>query len=205
MGFIVDLFTGDKAKDAIKDSQNLIINESKATRDAQVGNANQYFDYARGQTNPFYQTGANSLGGVNAFTTPGADLSSFLASDPGYAASVREGQNAVASSQAVRGLLNSGSTLKALTRFGQDNANQHLDQIFGRYMAGAGIGQNALGQQLLAGQFATSQKNNALNFDMDRRASAYATKGEARSDFWGGVGGSLNNSANMFAKLIGGF
>lgn len=205
MGFVTDLFFGSKGKDAVKDSQNQIINESKATAGTQIGNAQAYQEFANTQSNPFYQTGTNALSGVQAFTTPGGDLSAFLANDPGYKAGLQGGVNAIDQGAAARGLLGSGGRLKALERYGQDYANQHLDNIFARYMGASGIGQNALGQQLQAGQFATSQKNNALNFDIDRRASAYGAKGEARSDFWGGLNGSLNSYGNAFAKLIGGF
>lgn len=205
VGAGVGIATGSAGKNAIVDSQNQIINESITARDAQVGNAQRYQDFANQQTNPFYQTGVSALNGVNAFTTPGFDLNSFLQSDPGYQAGLQGGVNAIDQGAAARGLLGSGSRLKALERYGVDYNNQKLDSLFGRYMGAAGIGQNALGQRLDAGQFATSQMNNALNYDINRRGSAYGAKGEARSDFWGGVGGSVNSLTNTFGNVLGGF
>lgn len=64
----------------------------------------------------------------------------------GYNFQLGQGQNAIASSNAAKGLLNSGATAKALTRYGQDLAattfNNYLTQLGGlstRGLQGAGM------------------------------------------------------------------
>jgi len=66
--------------------------------------------------------------------------------DPGYQFRMAEGMKAINAGASARGMANSGSTLKALTRFGQDNATAEYDKVYNRNAARlgslAGIGSN---------------------------------------------------------------
>jgi hypothetical protein len=87
---------------------------------------------------------------------PGAAASGFDAfrNSTGYNFRVNEGQRAITNNAAVRGMLNSGSTLKGLTRFGQDIGSQE----FGNYL------NSLLGQQSLGANAASAQAGVANNF-----------------------------------------
>jgi hypothetical protein len=54
--------------------------------------------------------------------------------DPGYQFRMAEGMKALERSAASRGILQSGGTLKDITRFGQDTASQEYQNAFTRYM-----------------------------------------------------------------------
>jgi len=57
--------------------------------------------------------------------------------DPGYGFRVSEGMKALERSAAARGGLLSGSTLKGITRFGQDTASEEYQNAFNRYQVNA--------------------------------------------------------------------
>ncbi|NQZ18743.1 MAG: DNA transfer protein p32 [Bdellovibrionales bacterium] len=83
--------------------------------------------------------------------------------DPGYQFRMDEGLKAIDRSAAARGGLNSGRTLKSLTRFGQDYASNEYsnaynrftndqNNIYNKYASLANVGQTANNQLAQAGQ-----------------------------------------------------
>lgn len=77
----------------------------------------------------------------------------------GYDFTMDQGRRAVEGSFAGRGVANSGATLKALTQFGQGNANQYFNQYLDRLMGVNQSGQTAAQIVSGAGNYAlgTSQ------------------------------------------------
>lgn len=100
---------------------------------------------------------------------------------PGYQAGMNEGVNAIDSSQAAKGLGQSGATLKALDQFGQDYADRGFQQYF------QNVG--TLGQQSLA---ATGQL-----------ANAQLDVGNSNAGAWGQMGTNKANQANANLGLLG--
>ena len=111
-----------------------------ATNAANQNNALQKQLYAANTANlnPFLQTGtaantaqANFLG-LNGAQPQSQAYNNYLNST-GYNFTTSQGINAITSNRAASGLLNSGSTLKALDQFGQANAqtygNNYLNQL----------------------------------------------------------------------------
>lgn len=85
---------------------------------------------------PYRQFGEENLGRANGLLkNPGS-----IAQDPGFQFTTQQGVHARDSSAAARGGLYSGAQQKALTRFGQDNANTYFDKILGRYTGAAQLG-----------------------------------------------------------------
>jgi hypothetical protein len=205
MGFIADIFFQDKGKDAQVAAANMQIHASTDALDKQIKFGTETRDQIRADQEPFRQAGINALDGVRAFTTPGADLNAFLQNEPGYQAGMGQGMAAITGSASRNGLMNSGATLKAINRYGQDYANQNLGNIFNRYSTAAGMGSAANNVNAQASQSFANNTQNALGADVNRRNSSYADKGNARAGFWGGVNGSMNSYQNMFANLYGGF
>lgn len=134
-------------------------------------------------------------GGMNLFNTyssmlggPGQDeaFQKWLGSSD-YDFTKKAGMEAVTHNMASKGLLNSGSTLKALTQWGQDNAQKYRDNYMNQTLAGAGLGSGVL--QALMG----ASNNSANMMGQQRMAGA-----QAKAD---GVGNFLNFGLGM-AGLI---
>lgn len=94
---------------------------------------------------------------------PGAAQAGFDAfrNSTGYNFRLNEGQRAITNNAAVRGMLNSGATLKGLTRFGQGIASDE----FGNYL------NTLLGQQSLGANAASAQAGVANNFSSQVQAN----------------------------------
>jgi hypothetical protein len=88
-------------------------------------------------------TAAQKTGANNAFQN-------YLGST-GYNFNLQQGDNAINSNQAAKGLLNSGSTGKALTAYGQNLGSNYFNNYLGQLSGLAGAGQTALGQVGQAG------------------------------------------------------
>lgn len=143
-------------------------------------------------TNPLYGT----------LTKPftGADL----ASEPGYAFGLKQGNDAIERSASARGGLYSGATLKALQRYGQDYGGTKFNEAFNRdritkdslynQLAGvAGTGQLATNQVSQAGQnFANNASANIIG-----AGNASAANQIARGNI---LTGTINNGLSMWQR-----
>lgn len=89
---------------------------------------------------------ANLLGVGGNPAASEAALNNYLNST-GYNFRLREGQRAITGSAAARGLLNSGSTARALTAYGQDLASQGFDNYLAQLGGLANRGLTATGLQ----------------------------------------------------------
>lgn len=176
----VDITGGNAAKQGMQAQQN-------AARDA---NATQLYMYEqnRADTQPYREIGAMALdrfkgGGLDEMTR-GFTMADFQ-KDPGYQFRMQEGQKALESSAAARGGLNSGATLKALSRYNQDFASNELNNAYNRYntdrttrfnmLSGlAGTGQTSVGQVGAAGQ----NYANAYGQNVTGAANAQAAYGQ---------------------------
>lgn len=132
------------------------------------------YQQTRSDQEPWRQTGIKALTGLeNTDFQKDFGMENFQ-QDPGYQFRMNEGQKALERSAAARGGLNSGATLKALSRYGQDFAsneygkaydrfNADRDRRFGRLSSLAGVGQTATGALGQAGQnYATNVGNNTM-------------------------------------------
>lgn len=172
----------DAARSAARSQRN-------AARDA---NALQWdmYQQQRADQEPWRMAGQNALQEIqdNKFMDNWQQ-------DPGYAFRLQEGQKALEAAAAARGRSNSGATLKALTRYGQDFASGEYNNVYNRTynrLANlAGIGQAATNSTANAG---TNYANNAANNILQSgNAQAAGTIGQANA--WSGA---LQNGANSW-------
>lgn len=119
----------------------------------------------------------------------------------GYQFRLGEGQNAINSNYAARGLLESGAAQKALLRYGQDFGAGE----FGNYL-GALQGQQALGASsasALAG--VSTNMGNTVTANNQAAGSALANSqlmgGAASQNMWAGIGNSVANAAGQMNML----
>lgn len=197
---ISGLFGGNAEKKAEKKAQDAYTQYANRALDIQQ----QQYTQTREDYAPWREAGLGALGNLNRFITPGEDVSALVQSDPGYQFRLNEGINNITSNRAARGSLDSGGTLKALTRYGQDYASSEFGNAFNRNATVAGLGSSAQGAVTAAG---TNYANNSSSINTglgNALASSYRNVGQINASMWGGVGGAINNAENAFAQLLGG-
>lgn len=160
------------------------------------------YDTTRADQAPWRDIGGAAIGQLKAFTTPGTDLTGWLKSQPGYQEGLDQGVNAITGSAATSGLLNSGGTLKALNRFGQDYANQNLTNIYNRLTNLAGMGQTANQSTAAAGQNYANQAGQNMLAAGQARAQGYANQSGITTNALGTVAGL---GSNLYGQYGGGF
>lgn len=207
------------------------------TQAASAANANnlqaRIFDINRSDQLPYRDTGYAALGqlqgqylnsgqpdygggppGVTPF--PGApQLQPFtgnvnLEQDPGYQFRLREGMRAIQQSASAAGTLQSGNTLKGLTRFGQDYASQEYgnayNRAFGENQQQNNIAQQGFGNaiQVNQGQYGRELENYLLNYN--RRRGEVGDQYNRLSNL-AGLGqtsvGQLGNLGQNYAAQVG--
>lgn len=109
------------------------------------------YDTTRKDFQPYRDVGTRALTGLE-----GNNFMDGFSGDPGYQFRLGEGMKAIENSAAARGNLNSGATLKALTRYGQDFASNEYgnayNREYGRLSQLAGLGQASTAQTAASGQ-----------------------------------------------------
>lgn len=130
--------------------------------------------------------------------------------DPAYQFRLDEGMKALERSAAARGGLNSGATLKALTRFGQDYASQEYqnaynrftndqDRRFNKYASLAGVGQVASQNQAqFAGQYGQTVGGNLIGLG-NANAAAHIGAANMNAQFLGGLAQGGGQAAGAIA------
>lgn len=159
---------------------------------------NGYLDmrYDMDRTSPLEDGGKDPAVTTPATPTQGADFSSFYQS-PSYQFRMQEGMNALTGNAATRGALQSGATLKALQKYGQNYASNEFGQYMNQLFNVAGLGQTSTGQSnALASNYAANTSNNNMAA-AQARASSYGTQANA----WGNALGTLGG---MGAYYLGG-
>lgn len=180
------LIQGGAAKDAA---------QTQADAAAQA-NKMQWDMYQQNRTDqqPWREAGANALSGLADPSFQHDFTMGDYQKDPGYDFRMNEGQKALERSAAARGGLQSGGTLKALDRYGQDYAsneyqnaynrfNTNQTQRFNRLSSIAGLGQTANAQTNAAGMnYANQAGSNSMG-----AANAAGAAGIAGANAWGGA------------------
>ena len=130
VGAAASILGGKSQSDAAKKAAKA---QTKATK-ATIAQQERALERQIGLQEPFRQTGVNALADyatASQYTPFGMDQ---FNADPGYQFRMSEGLKALERSAASRGILQSGGTLKDITRFGQDVASQEYQNAFQRYL-----------------------------------------------------------------------
>lgn len=153
----------------------------------------QMYDQTRADLAPWRDAGGQAIGQGLAMLQPGYDYTT----SPGYDFRFGEGQRAVESSAASKGMLMSGGTLKDLVRFGDGVASADYNDQFNRVMAVAGGGQQAATSGAQAAQNYANAGSGIMQGIGQAKASGYAGQTQA-------LQGTLGNLAGLFGGM-GGF
>lgn len=153
---------GDNSTDRALNYQGRSVNEANQTLKDQYALGNdalkKSYDSQLGYLAGYQGTGLNALQKMSS-----GSFADQLANDPGYQFRLKQGQNALESSAAARGNLNSGATMKALQRYGQDFGSNEYQNAYGRMSQLANMGLNAgTNMSNAAGNYGQSLNQNAI-------------------------------------------
>lgn len=136
---------------------------------------------------------------VGGSTAPGnsqQDAFAMFRNTPGYQFGLDEGAKTVQASAAARGGLNSGATLKALTKFGNDYADQQgYTPYMNRLAALSGMAQASTNTTGQLGQNVANQIGQNTMAAGDARAQGIYGSANAWSNFANSTTKSANNWA----------
>lgn len=176
--------------------------QSKAAKDAAKGQTaaaggsieeqRRQFDITRQDLQPWLEAGQAGLGRMrDLIGIGGAQLTpeQVMEQSPGYQFRLGEGLKAGRNIAGARGTLNSGGTLKALTRFGQDYASNEFGNIYSRLAGISGTGQQT-GTNL--GQFGSNMAGNIGNL-LTGAANARGAAAIGGSNAWSNAFNTIGN------------
>jgi hypothetical protein len=176
-----------------------------ASQTAAADNAlqSQIYNSNKANAEPYIQAGDTANTALQGFLGLGGDpaastkaFNDFLNST-GYQFNLNQGLDAAEQSKASAGLLNSGSTLKALDSYGTGLADTYGQQYEQNLAGVAGTGENAVNALTGAGQnFA-----NASNSNSNSAATASINANTAAAT---GVNDAVQRAINAFSAIRGG-
>ena len=176
----------DAAKDAAKAQQQALAAQTELAK-------------------PYVEAGKNALAQYQKLA-PYKDFGmAQFKTDPGYNFRMSEGIKALERSAAARGLLQSGGTLKDITRYGQDLASAEYQNAFSRYLTEREARMNpysyltGIGQAAAAGQAANIGTTGAALADIaSQRGNVQAAQAM-------GASGAIGNAFNSIGTAAGSY
>lgn len=178
----------------------------------------EVFEQQRADQAPWREAGQQALGMLQQGLQAGEfDPRNFdFEADPGYQFRMQEGINALDSSAAARGRLQSGAQARATTRYASNLASQEYQNAFNRNLATqgtrfnqlasmAGVGQTAVNATQQAGQQMAGSVGNALMAGGQAQAQGYLNAGNAQAGAYQGVATAANQGiSNMLMANMAG-
>lgn len=151
---------------------------------------------------PFVQRGNKAGEVINSFlglngSQAGQEAFNTWLNSTDYQFTTDRGMNAITSNAATRGMVNSGATLKALQKFGQNNAQQYVGNWLGALGNQQSTGLSA--GNALAGYNAGYANNVAANYQ--NTGTAMANKELAQGQAWVDA---LQSIGSIFSYGMGG-
>jgi hypothetical protein len=148
------------------------------------------FDTQRADLAPWREAGTKALDGLQD-----PNFGKNLEMDPGYQFRMDEGSKAINAAAAARGMGNSGATMKALTKYGQDYSSNEYNNAYNRNMtrltslAGLGSGANSQGVEA-AGSYGSTVAGNQVGLG-NAIASQQLAQANGNKQLAGQVGGAV--------------
>ena len=196
VGAGTSLIGGSQQAKASKDAAKA---QAKATK-ATIKQQERALERQIGLQEPFRQTGVSALPEYETASayTP-FSMNAFNA-DPGYQFRMSESMKALERSAAARGILQSGGTLKDITRFGQDAASQEYQNAFQRYLTERQAKLQPLEYRIGLGQAAASGQAANVGSTATNVGNLTTSLGDIRA---AGTMGQANAYNNMLSNISG--
>lgn len=148
----------------------------------------QVYDENKALATPWAEKGLDLYGtAFNFLNGTGEEGYNSWLNSSDYKFITAEGTKAIENSMAAKGMLNSGATLKGLTSFGQDTAQQYRQNYLTNLLGGATVGQSTLNGLMGSNQNAA-----------DAIANIRANKAQQKA---GGVSNMLNTGLGIAALI----
>lgn len=213
MGVVGDLLGGRAERKAAKNAAN-----------AQIGAANQanalekqMYEQSRADQMPWLEQGKASLSQLANLTKPGGELmrtygAADFEADPGYQFRLSEANRGVDRAMAARGLTNSGTALRELSRVNQGMASDEFQNAYNRWMqqrqnqynmlSGLANTGQVTGEQLASlGSDYSNQYGQNLGQAANARASSYIAGGRAKAQAFRSVDDNMEKLLQVFGKI----
>lgn len=193
VGAGASIIGGNKQAKASKDAAKAQTKAQKQALKAQMELARPYVEAGKNAMTQYQNLAPYQSFGMDQFQA-----------DPGYQFRMSEGLKALERSASARGLLQSGGTLKDITRFGQDAASQEYQNAFQRYLTEretrmdpyrylTGIGQSAAaGQAANVGEGLTALGN--------IRSAGIMGQANAFTNTLGSISGLASDAAGAYGQ-----
>lgn len=201
---VADVFgfgPASKQADATTQAANI---SAQAQREALALQQRMYEEGIKRQQ-PFLEIGTNALNRLNALSQPNANVAQFLQMDPGYGFRLSEGQKALERSAAARGGLLSGSTGKALTRYGQEFGSEEFGRAYNRLAGLANLGPRAAGVMSDLGTGYANQANALAMTNAANQGNLALQAGNIRASQYKNYGSALNTALNTDWSKVGNY
>ena len=134
---------------------------SKSTTES----GNHAYGAIQSDTAPYIQNGMDSNNLIQQLLSGGSingtNINNFLANTPGYQFALDSGNRAINGSQAAKGMLNSGSTLRGLTQFGQQLGTNTYQNYMDNLLKQATLGVTSQGILSDAGKYSTQTQTSS--------------------------------------------
>jgi hypothetical protein len=178
------------------------IQKGAAAQAAQTAAANaslkEGFEQQTGLHVPWQQAGLSALADMQSGDFKRDFTANDFQADPGYAFRMAEANKAMERSAAAKGMLQSGGTLKALTRYNQDAASQEYGNAYNRFNADrdrrfsrlsslAGMGQAAVNNMSNINQNYHNNVSGNLTGLGNAQAGAAVAQANGQQAFTGGL------------------
>jgi hypothetical protein len=189
VSFIADLFTGAKgASKAVVKAADLAKTENNAL-------ATRIYDQTQGQIQPYIQNAPQYASRINAFAGFGTPeqqaegeqgFENYL-KNFGYDRELMQGSRAITGSQAARGMLGSGATLKGLQGWGLGLRDKYRGNYLNLLTDQQGVGLQATGLGAAAGQNYVGQATQNNNNYASAVGNAALARSASNTNFLSGL------------------
>ena len=161
-------YTANQAGQRQQQAAQQAMGQQQASTDQQLNLLTQMYNQQRQDSTPYREAGQQAVGQFAGQVGGGFQTS------PGYEFAQNEAMRGVMANQSARGLVNSGSTLRALQDRSVGLANQEYGNYMNRLASLAGLGQTASSGQ--AGQMYGQQAAGVMG-QGTQAANNYMTQG----------------------------
>ena len=215
MGVVGDILGGRAERKAAKRAAEVQVDAANKANELEK----YMYDQSRADQMPWLEQGKVSLSQLASMTRPGGELmrtygTEDFQADPGYQFRLGEATRGADRAMAARGLTNSGTALRELSRVNQGMASDEFQNAYNRWMQQrqnqynmlsglANTGQVA-GEQLASlGRNYANQYGQNLGQAADARASSYVAAGRAKAQGFRSVDDNMEKVMNVFSKIPG--
>lgn len=163
----------------------------KEGTDAAIGESRRQYDQNRADLMPWLTAGAGAVGKLSDLIgLNGKNPGDIMAMDPGYQFRLGEGNKAIENAAKARGMYFSPSTVKELTRYGQDYASNEFGNVYNRVAGVSGTGQTAGSNLANLGTSMSGNISNLITGGANARGAAAITGSNAVGN---AIAGGFNN------------